>query len=329
MSCSRPPREGSVPERDVVLFEMHAQRSGAPCILVCMPETRQTAEVWRGLSDELGSDFELVALRTEGAQSSATIARGIQRYRPAGHRAHEQPDGGRLPTLAGELAAARVSTCGDRDELVPGGYPAASAGSDRHQLRGSADHGRYQFAQADRHAHRSHRRHSSTGASAASSSDKPLWPTVSRPWWCAKQVSQNPNASEIKRALRRVKQRCDAIWVLNDDRLLSPRLTGRRLAAGRERAPLGADPRRSRFTGLAPPVIRHICGTARPHGPRGPSGEPDAGHRRQRLVAGPGSGGRAATLDDHDHRSGASSRALRAPTERAFPGRQRAGALIG
>jgi hypothetical protein len=40
----------------------------------------------------------------------------------------------------------------------------------------------------------------------------------------SEEVSQNPNASEIKRALRRLKQRCDAIWVLNDDRLLTPRL---------------------------------------------------------------------------------------------------------
>jgi hypothetical protein len=38
------------------------------------------------------------------------------------------------------------------------------------------------------------------------------------------EVSQTPNASEIKRALRRLKQRVDAIWVLNDDRLLTPRL---------------------------------------------------------------------------------------------------------
>jgi hypothetical protein len=37
-------------------------------------------------------------------------------------------------------------------------------------------------------------------------------------------VSRYPNSSEIKRALRRLKQQVDAIWVLNDDRLLSPRL---------------------------------------------------------------------------------------------------------
>jgi hypothetical protein len=38
------------------------------------------------------------------------------------------------------------------------------------------------------------------------------------------EVSDSPNGSEVKRALRRVRERADAIWILNDDRLLSPRL---------------------------------------------------------------------------------------------------------
>src|SRR5690606_11630297 len=37
-------------------------------------------------------------------------------------------------------------------------------------------------------------------------------------------VSPNPNPSEVKRAIRLLKQRCDALWILNDDRLLSERL---------------------------------------------------------------------------------------------------------
>jgi hypothetical protein len=39
-------------------------------------------------------------------------------------------------------------------------------------------------------------------------------------------VSESPNPSELKRALRLVRQRSDVLWVLNDDRLLSPRLIG-------------------------------------------------------------------------------------------------------
>jgi putative ABC transport system substrate-binding protein len=37
-------------------------------------------------------------------------------------------------------------------------------------------------------------------------------------------VSHDPNASEIKRALRRLKEQVDALWILNDDRLLSGKL---------------------------------------------------------------------------------------------------------
>jgi hypothetical protein len=40
----------------------------------------------------------------------------------------------------------------------------------------------------------------------------------------AQEVSAAPNASEVKWALRRLKDQIDALWVLNDDRLLTPRL---------------------------------------------------------------------------------------------------------
>jgi putative ABC transport system substrate-binding protein len=38
------------------------------------------------------------------------------------------------------------------------------------------------------------------------------------------RVGMNPNPSELKRALRRLKDRVDALWILNDDHLLTPRL---------------------------------------------------------------------------------------------------------
>jgi hypothetical protein len=37
-------------------------------------------------------------------------------------------------------------------------------------------------------------------------------------------LSAAPNISELKRAIRRVKERADALWILNDDRLLTPKL---------------------------------------------------------------------------------------------------------
>ena len=38
------------------------------------------------------------------------------------------------------------------------------------------------------------------------------------------EISHSPNPSELKYALRKLKQHVDALWILNDDHLLSPRL---------------------------------------------------------------------------------------------------------
>src|SRR4029079_16519850 len=38
------------------------------------------------------------------------------------------------------------------------------------------------------------------------------------------EIGANPNSSELKWALRSLKRQVDALWILNDDRLLNPRL---------------------------------------------------------------------------------------------------------
>ena len=53
-------------------------------ILVAMPETTQTREVWTGLNDELGKEYRLVAIRAEGPSAAAAIGEGIRRTQPAG-----------------------------------------------------------------------------------------------------------------------------------------------------------------------------------------------------------------------------------------------------
>src|SRR6187551_2386822 len=52
-------------------------------ILVCMPETPQTMEVWAGLRDELAKNYSLVALRVEDRAARSVIEEGIRRHRPA------------------------------------------------------------------------------------------------------------------------------------------------------------------------------------------------------------------------------------------------------
>jgi hypothetical protein len=53
----------------------------------------------------------------------------------------------------------------------------------------------------------------------------------------AQEVGVSPNASEVKWALRRLKHQIDALWVLNDDRLLTPRLIADGWLPGLNEAP--------------------------------------------------------------------------------------------
>ncbi|MDF3066051.1 MAG: hypothetical protein K0R38_1652 [Polyangiaceae bacterium] len=209
--------------KDAVLFSSHANKPGQKSILVCMPETRQTGEVWRGLSDELSREFELVAVRAEGDDVSASIKRGIDRYRPAGlvlmnnptvegyRRVQAQAQGTTFPPsvivmssfLEGKPTHLRgatgisyevplITVVTNLRKLIA--TPIERIGVvHRPALAGFV---RRQAALANREQTRVVR----------------------------EEVSQSPNSSEIKRALRRLKQRVDAIWVLNDDRLLTPRL---------------------------------------------------------------------------------------------------------
>jgi len=223
LSCSAGPAERAGVGRDTVLFATHSTKPDAKSILVCMPETRQTSEVWRGLSDELAHEFELIALRTEGENVSATIARGIDRYRPAGlvlmnnptvdgyRRVQAQAHDTKFPPavivmssfLEGKPARLRAAT-GISYEV-----PLITVVTNLRKLiatpieRIGVVHRASLAGFVRRQAALAHREQTAV---------------------VREEVSQNPNASEIKRALRRLKQRCDAIWVLNDDRLLTPRL---------------------------------------------------------------------------------------------------------
>jgi hypothetical protein len=65
--------------------ELFASRAAARqrTILVCMPETTQTREVWTGLSDELAGEFALVAIRVDDRNAAPAIAEGVRRHHPA------------------------------------------------------------------------------------------------------------------------------------------------------------------------------------------------------------------------------------------------------
>jgi hypothetical protein len=143
----------------------------APKVVVFMPDTAQTREVWTGLSDELSHDFELVAVLVDGAGGADAMAKALALHHPSGVVLMNNPT----------VAAYR-----------------------EHQRRVGV-------------VHRSSL--SEFVARQGKLASREQIHVVSE------QVSQEPNASELKRAIRRIKQAgAQALWVLNDDRLLSPKL---------------------------------------------------------------------------------------------------------
>ena len=51
-------------------------------IVVFMPESHQTREVWTGLADELHGDFRLVGVRVETVADAPVIAQSVESERP-------------------------------------------------------------------------------------------------------------------------------------------------------------------------------------------------------------------------------------------------------
>ncbi len=223
LGCSASSAGRSGTGKESLLFSSHASKPGARSILVCMPETRQTGEVWRGLSDELSREFELVAVRTEGEDVSERIKQGIEHYRPAGLVLMNNPtvEGYRRVQAQSTHAAfpPSVIVMSSFLEGKPAHLRAATGISYEVPLITVVTNLRKLIATPIDRIGVIHRPSLSGFVRRQAALAHREQTAVVR-----EEVSQAPNSSEIKRALRRLKQRCDAIWVLNDDRLLTPRL---------------------------------------------------------------------------------------------------------
>ena len=221
LGCSPQSKHATV-AHGAVLASSRASKSGAPLVLVCMPETRQTQEVWRGLSDELGRDLDLVAMRTEGDRAGRIIAGGIERYRPSALVLMNNP------TVEGYR---RVQEASPRRAFPPAVIVMSSFLEGVPRLRQTTGIS-YEVPLIT--VVTNLRKLVATPIERIGVIHRPgLHGFVTRQAALAQreqtivvreQVSHRSNSSEIKRALRRLKQRCDAIWVLNDDRLLTPQL---------------------------------------------------------------------------------------------------------
>jgi hypothetical protein len=201
--------------------------AGHQSVLVCMPETEQTKEVWTSLADELGREFDLIALSVNDRNSAASIAQGIERHRPSALVLMNNPTVAAYRNYQSAASARRFPPSvivmssfldGQRD------WPSAATGiSYEVPLITVVTNLRKLVA----------KRIDRVGVILRA----PLAGFVSRQASLAaleqtqvirEVVSEAPNSSEIKRALRNLKERVDALWVLNDDRLL----TGKLIAEG-------------------------------------------------------------------------------------------------
>jgi hypothetical protein len=222
LACS-PTSQGETPGSAYV--ELASSRSPARArgrIVVFMPETMQTREVWSSLRDELAQDFDLVAVRVEDKGAVSPIREAMRRHRPSGvvlmnnptvaaYREYQRASaGGRFPPavivmtsfLEGHTAGVARAT-GISYEV-----PLITVVTNLRRIVASpiVRVGVVYRAPLEGFVIRQER-------------------LAAREQIALKKerVSPVPNVSELKRALRRLK-RADAIWVLNDDRLLTQQL---------------------------------------------------------------------------------------------------------
>jgi len=192
-------------------------------ILVAMPETVQTREVWMGIRDELGRDYHLVAIRVDGPGASGDLGGAMARYQPnavvlinnptvAAYRAYQDQSGlKQFPPavivmtsfLEGHTTVIANAT-GVSYEV-----PLITAVTNLRKVMATPIERIGVVA-----------RPSQTGYVRRQAALAAREQIVVIP----QEVSASPNASEVKWALRKLKRRIDALWVLNDDRLLTPRL---------------------------------------------------------------------------------------------------------
>src|SRR4051812_47556452 len=210
-------------QRPYVELAQSAGSGAKETILVFMPDTPQTREVWAGLKDELSRNYRLVAVQVDTRADRSLIAEGIRRHRPASIVLMNNPtvsayrEYQRSPGVQSLPPVVIVMT----SFLDAGGSQLSSATGISYEvplttvvtnLRKLIDRPIDHIGVVHRPELREFVEHQA--ALAAREQIRVV----------REEVSSRPNASELKRALRRLKQRTGAVWVLNDDHLLSPKL---------------------------------------------------------------------------------------------------------
>lgn len=206
--------------------ELHrVTRAGSKgTVAVFMPDTAQTKEVWTGLSDELGRELDLVAVRFDADSDPSVFERVIGEYKPsaivlvnnptvAAYRDYQRRCAPGTTFAPAVIVMASFLGTVQKDVSTSTGIhyevPLITVVTNLRKLIAT----RIERIGVIRRA--------------------VLAPFVAEQARLAARegirvveevVGPAPNASELKRALRRVRGQADALWVLNDNQLLTPRL---------------------------------------------------------------------------------------------------------
>jgi ABC-type uncharacterized transport system substrate-binding protein len=188
-----------------------------------MPDTSQTREVWTGLSDELHNDFELVAWRVSTGNDAPLIADAIQRHRPVATVLMNNPTvyayrDYQAQARTKQFPPAVIVMSSFLDEIrrpiknvtgISYEVPLITAVTNLRRLCATPVD-RIGVVRSQGLAGFVKRQAELASREQVTVQEEPL--------------SASPNISELKRAIRRAKDRTDALWILNDDRLLTPKL---------------------------------------------------------------------------------------------------------
>jgi hypothetical protein len=222
LSCS-PASQGAKPgEGYIELASSRSQAKTKGNVLVLMPETTQTREVWAGLRDELEQDFDLVVVKVDGKAAVSPIHEAMRRHRPSGVVLMNNP------TVAAYREYQRKSS----GKRFPPAVIVMTSFLEGHTAGVAKATGITYEVPLITVVTNLRRIVASPIIRVGVVYRAPLEGFVIRQERLAareqialrkERVSATPNVSELKRALRRLKS-SDAIWILNDDRLLTQEL---------------------------------------------------------------------------------------------------------
>jgi hypothetical protein len=218
------------------LASINASQSGAKTIIVFMPHTRQTMDVWLGLTDELERDFCLIAVKLESATDVPIIEQAMTRHHPDGVVLMNNPTvlayrdyqarhpGLKFPPAVIVMTSFLESHANQVMNATGISYevPLVMLITDLRKLIALP-----------------------TGRVGVIARPSLLW-FVHRQIELARreqvrvsveQVGPLPRPADIRLALRRLKRSVDVIWILNDNQLLTPKLISKGWLPGLDERP--------------------------------------------------------------------------------------------